>query len=137
MLCNISFSFSFYGENIKRRLHLSSPIQVSSYRLLHDYVGKKLEKKIIFFWKNIFVFTKYTFFAEKNVFILKKKFYNEEIFSLKKTFFTEKNYISFQKYIFTQKILVLQIKYESFLNSAKKHFLIIKNIFVKTSLWTQ
>ena len=47
---------------------------------------------------------------------MKKKFYNEKFFLLKKTFFTEKNYISFQKYIFTQKILVLQIKYESFLN---------------------
>ena len=36
------------------------------------------------------LFTKYTLFAEKNVFIWKKKFYIE-IFLLKKTFFTEKN----------------------------------------------
>ena len=48
-----------------------------------------------------------------------------------------KKYISFQKYIFTQKMFVLQIKYKSFLNIysfCKKNFLIIKNIFVKTSL---
>ena len=121
MLCNISFPFSFYGENIKRRLHLSSPIQVSSYLLLHDYgcsfvaeLGKKLEKKLFFFEK-IYVFTKYTFFAEKNVYIWKKSFIMK-FFHWKKHFLTEKNYISFQKYIFTQKILVLQIKYESLLN---------------------
>ena len=47
---------------------------------------------------------------------MEKKFHDEKIFLLKKTFFTEKNCISFQKYIFTQKIFVLQIKYESFLN---------------------
>ena len=63
----------------------------------------------------------------------------------KKNSFTEKTinenvkkkYISFQKYIFTQKMFVLQIKYKSFLNIysfCKKKFLIIKNIFVKTSL---
>ena len=50
----------------------------------------------------------------------------------------QKIYISFQKYIFTQKMLVLQIKYKSFLNvysfCKKKFFLIIKNIIVKTSL---
>ena len=58
------------------------------------------------------LFTKYTLFAEKNVFIWKKKFYIE-IFLLKKTFFTEKNinenvniYISFEKYIFMQKMFV-------------------------------
>ena len=73
-----------------------------------------------------------------------KKFCNE-FFLLKKTFFTEKNinenvkiYISFEKYIFMQKMFVLQIKYKSFLNiysfSKKNFFLIIKNIFVKTSL---
>ena len=72
-----------------------------------------------------------------------KKFCNE-FFLLKKTFFTEKNinenvkiYISFEKYIFMQKMFVLQIKYKSFLNiyfCKKNFFLIIKNIFVKTSL---
>ena len=66
------------------------------------------------------------------------------MFLLKKTFFTEKNinenvkiYISFEKYIFMQKMFVLQIKYKSFLNIysfCKKKILIIKNIFVKTSL---
>ena len=70
------------------------------------------------------LFTKYTLFAEKNVFIWKKKFYIE-IFLLKKTFFTEKNinenvkiyiYISIEKYIFMQNMFVLRIKYKSFLN---------------------
>ena len=45
--------------------------------------------------------------------------------------------ILFQKYTCTQKMFVLQIKYKSFLNIysfCKKKFLIIKNIFVKTSL---
>ena len=67
------------------------------------------------------MFTKYTLFAEKNVFIWKKK-----------TFYTEKNVnenvknISFQKYIFTQKMFVLQIKCKSFLDKysfcKKKNF---------------
>ena len=60
-------------------------------------------------------FTKYTIFAEKNVFIWKKKFYIE-FFLLKKLFLQRKVhikmseiYISFEKY----KIFVLQIKYKS------------------------
>ena len=39
-----------------------------------------------------------------------------------------------------QKMFVLQIKHKSFLNIylfCKKKFLLIKNIFAKTSLWTQ
>ena len=72
-----------------------------------------------------------------------KKVYNENLFLLKKTFFTEINIneninniylISKMRQIFTQKMFVLQIKYKSFLNM---HFLIIKNIFVKTSLRTR
>ena len=61
---------------------------------------------------------------------MEKKFYK------KKTFFTEKN-INLISEIFTQKMFVLQKKYKSFLNIysfSKKNFLIIKNIFVKTSL---
>ena len=61
---------------------------------------------------------------------MEKKFYK------KKTFFTEKN-INLISEIFTQKMFVLQRKYKSFLNIysfSKKNFLIIKNIFVKTSL---
>ena len=89
-------------------------------------------------------FTKYTLSAEKMFFMGKKSFILN-FFLLKRTFFTEKNVnenvkicISFEKYIFMQKMVVLQIKYKSFLNiysfSKKKNFLIIKNIFVKTSL---
>ena len=49
----------------------------------------------------------------------------------------QKIYVSFEKYTFMQKMFALQIKYKSFLNIysfCKKKFLIIKNIFVKTSL---
>ena len=52
----------------------------------------------------------------------------------------QKIYISFEKYIFIQKMFVLQVKYKSFLNTysfRKEIFWIIKNIFVKISLWTQ
>ena len=50
------------------------------------------KKKICFFWENIFlIFTKYTLFAEKNVFIWKKSF-------LLKIFFTEKNDFYKEKY---------------------------------------
>ena len=54
--------------------------------------------------------------------------------------FVKDIYISFQKYVFSQKMFVLQIKYKSFLNIylfCKKKCLIIKNVFVKTSLRTQ
>ena len=68
-----------------------------------------------------------------------------KIFLTDKTFFTEKNinenvkrYIPHLKSMFfTQKMIVLQIKYKSFLNIYsffKKDFLIIKNIFAKTLL---
>ena len=80
MLCNISFPFSFYGENIKRRLHLSSPIQVSSYLLLHDYgcsfvaeLGKKLEKKFFFFLKKYMCFYKIYIFCRKKCLYMEKK----------------------------------------------------------------
>ena len=112
-----------------------------------SFVAKLSWKKIFFFEKIFVFFTKYTLFAEKNVFIWKKSFIMK-MFLLKKTSFTERNinenvkrYISFQKYIFTQKMFVLQIKYKSFWSvysfCKKKIILIIKNIFVKNSLWTQ
>ena len=146
MLCNISFPFSFYGENIKRRLHLSSPIQVSSYLLLHDYgcsfvaeLGKKLEKNFFFFEK-IYVFLQNIHFLQKKMFIYGKKSFIMKFFHWKKHFLTEKNYISFQKYIFTQKTCItnkIWISFKYIFILQKKTFLIIKNIFVKTSLWTQ
>ena len=88
----------------------------------------KLKKKNFLLKKNLF-FTKYTF-AEKNNFIWKKKFIL--IFFYWKNFFYRKwkkyIYISFEKYFFIQNI---------YINSAKKMFLIIKNILVKTLWWTQ
>ena len=57
---------------------------------------------------------------------MEKKIYID-FFLLKKLFLQKmkKIYISFEKYFFIQKI---------YIHSAKKFFLIIKNIFVKTSL---
>ena len=116
-----------------------------SYGLFYgcSFVAKLIWKS--FFWKNIF-FLQNIHCLQKNVFIWKKKFYIENFFHWKKLF-TEENgnknvkiYISFKKYIFMQKMFVLQIKYKSFLNIysfCKKLFLILKNIFAKTSLWTQ
>ena len=66
------------------------------------------------------VFTKYTLFAERNVFYGKKSS-RMKIFLLKKTFLTEKNlnvknrYLISKIYFYTENIL-LQIKYKSFLN---------------------
>ena len=106
----------------------------------------KLKKKI-FFFLNMF-FRKYTLFAEKMFLYEKKRFILKMFFTEKNSFYREKYkwksknvYISFEKYIFMQKMFALQIKYKSFLNiysfCKKNFFLIIKNIFVKTLLWTQ
>ena len=51
-----------------------------------------------------------------------------------------KEYVSHSKNIFLYRKCLLQTKPKSFLNIfmvQKKIYLIIKNIFVKTSLWTQ
>ena len=99
------------------------------------------------FWKKIFVlFTKYTLFAEKNVNIWKKSFILKNSFTGKKLFFTEKNRSENKKICLiwkicfytenvcvTNKILIF-LKYTFTL---QKKFLTLKNIFVKTSLWTQ
>ena len=77
--------------------------------------------KTSFFWKIFLFFTKYTIFAEKNVFIRRKSFILKDFFNEKNVFYREKykwkckKYISFPKYIFTQKMFVLQIKHKSFL----------------------
>ena len=104
------------------------------------------DKTKFFFWENICFLQNDTTFAEKIVFIWKKNFILKFFFYWKKRFlhFSNENIkinISFGKYIFIQKMFVLQIKYKSFLNiysfCKKKKNLIIKNIFVKTSLWTE
>ena len=105
----------------------------------------KLSWKKNFFWKKRMFFIKYTLFAEKMFLYEKKSFILKTFFTEKNIFYREKYkwkckiyiYIIW-KYIFMQKMFVLQIKYKSFLNIfILQNFLIIKNIFVKTSLWTQ
>ena len=113
-----------------------------------SFIAKLSRKKNIF--EKIFVFfTKYILFAEKLFFYGKKVLY-WKFFLLKKLSFTEKNinenvknmYLIW-KIFFIQKMFVLQAKYKSFLNIyyiysfGKKNVLMIKNIFVKTSQWTQ
>ena len=80
------------------------------------------------------------FLYGKKSFIL-RNFFTEKTFYREKYKWKCKNiYISFEKY-FLQKMFVLQIKYKSFWNiysfCKKKIFFDHKNIFVKTSLWTQ
>ena len=120
-------------------------ISASNYWLWLFICCKTKLKIIFFFWKNICFFTKYTLFAEKNVFIWKKSFI-EKFFYWKNLFYREKykwkckKYTSHLKNIFMLKMFVLQRKYKSFLNVysfCKDIFLIIKNMFDKTSLWTQ
>ena len=64
----------------------------------------------------------------------------------KKTFFTEKNinenvkyiYLISEIYFYTKNVCATNINLsEIYTHSAKKVFLIIKNVFVKTSLQTQ
>ena len=47
---------------------------------------------------------------------MEKKFYNEKFFIEKNFFYREKLYLISEIHILTQKIFMLQIKYESFLN---------------------
>ena len=54
------------------------------------FVAKLSWKTIFFFEKTFAFFTKYTLFAEKNVFIWKKKFCNEKCFYWKKLFLQRK-----------------------------------------------
>ena len=110
-----------------------------------SFVAKLSWKKIFFLKKQVFY--KIYIICRKNVFIWKKCFILKN-FLLKKTFFTKKNinenvkkYISHLRNIFfCRKCLLMQIKYKSLLNiysfckKKKKKKLIIKNLFVKTSL---
>ena len=156
-----------HGKELRSNMYfhqsLSSIIQIKAKLFIRRSSKNSLES-IFFIWlficcktklkifvclfEKVFVFfKKYTLFAEKKYFYKEKKFYNEKFFYWKNFFYREKYkwkckkiYISFQEYIFTQKIFVLYTKYKSFLNIysfCKNKVLIIKNKFVKTSLWNQ
>ena len=112
-----------------------------------SFVAKVRWKKNLF-WKNIFVFYKIYIICRKKCFYMEKKFYNENVFYWKKTFFTEKNinenvkniYLISEIYFYTENVCVTN-KIKIFLKyifiPQKKTFLIIKSIFIKTSLWNQ
>ena len=109
-------------------------------------------KKIFFFFlkKHMCFLQKYTLFAEK-MFLYEKKVLYWKTFLLKKTFFTEKNingnvkkykiYLIWEIYFYAENVCVANnrqifLKYIFILLKKEKCF-IIRNIFVKTSLWTQ
>ena len=101
----------------------------------------KLSSKKILFLKKYFCFLLNIYYYRKKYFYMENYFTEKNLFYREKYKWKYKKYFSFQKHIFTQKVFVLQIKYKSFLNIYSFHknkiFLIIKNIFVKTTLWTQ
>ena len=90
---------------------------------------------------------KYTLFAEK-MFLCGKKSFILKIY-WKKTFLTKKNinenvkiyiYLIWEKYFYAENVCVtnkIQIFLEYIFILQKNIFLIIKNIFVKPSLWTE
>ena len=107
---------------------------------------KTMLKKKNFFWENI-CFLQNIRYLQKKCFYMEKKSFILKFFLLKKTFFTEKNvnenvkiYLIWEVYFYAENAWVsnkisIFLKYIFILQ--KKFFLIIKNIFVKTSLWTQ
>ena len=90
----------------------------------------KLKKKC-FFFKKYLSFLQNIHYLQKKIILYEKKKLYWFFFVYWKSFFYKKMkkiYISFDKCFFIQKI---------YIHSAKKKFLIIKNVFVKTSCWTQ
>ena len=79
------------------------------------------------------LFTKYTLFTEKNVFIRKKKIFIEQNINenVKTIYLISEIYFDTENVCVTNKISMF-LKYIFILQ--KKIFLIIKNIFVKTLL---
>ena len=84
----------------------------------------------------------YTLFVEKNVFVWEKSFMMKKIFT-EKNFFKEKNinenvkntYPISKIQFYTENVCVTnKISFLNIYSFCKKNFLIIKNIFVKTSL---
>ena len=87
-----------------------------------SFVAKLSWKKI--FFENIFLFfTKYTLFAEQNVFIWKKSLILKFLFA-EKNFFIQRKYkwkckkiyVISEKSFYTENVIFTQIKYKSFLN---------------------
>ena len=84
--------------------------------VLYDcsFVAKLSWKKRLFFEKIFVFFTKYTLFAENNVFIWGKSFMIKNFFYWKQTFFTENNinetvkniYLISKLYFYTENVCV-------------------------------
>ena len=90
----------------------------------------KLKKKCFFFKKYLSFLQNIHYLQKKIILYEKKNLYIDFLFYWKNVFYRKwKKYISHLRNIFLSRkyIFILQ----------KKIFLIIKNIFVKTSLWTQ
>ena len=106
----------------------------------------KLSRKFFFFKekKGLF-FPRYTLFAEKNVYMEKsfilKNIFTENLFYREKYIWKCKKYVSCLRNIYLyRKCLCYKwnisfFKYIFILQ--KKFYLIIKNVFLKTSWWTQ
>ena len=136
IVCKPSCDVMIFEVNL---IFLIKPFFLHDQRYGCSFVARLSWKNIFFFFEKIFVFYKIYNICRKNCFYVEKKIYIEVFFLTEKNENVKIN-ISFGKYIFIQKMFVLQIKYKSFLNIysfCKKKILIIKNKFVKTSLWTE
>ena len=128
-MCNLNLLWKTVGI-------VSLPVR-NKYEHLWLFICCKSKVKKKFCFEKIFLFfTKYTLFAEKNVFIWKKIFFCRKKYKWK----CKKIYLISEIYFYTENVCVTN-KIKIFLKyifiPQKKTFLIIKSIFIKTSLWNQ
>ena len=100
-----------------------------------SFVAKVRWKKNLF-WKNIFVFYKIYIICRKKCFYMEKNIFLQKKYKWK----CKKIYLISEIYFYTENVCVTN-KIKIFLKyifiPQKKTFLIIKSIFIKTSLWNQ
>ena len=122
----MSITFNWSLNTLKQRFPLGKIFPMAVYRLwLYICCKTKLKKKLCFFWKNICVIYKIYVICRKKCFYMEENFFYREKYKWK----CKKNISHFRN---------KQTKNKSFLNiysfCKKKIFLIIKSIFVKTSI---